>query len=70
MPNTFATFPLVDPRIVRDSRMRFRRDEIPELAYANSFFCPSGRWPARGWILVRRPRRSRSRISPSCRRGA
>lgn len=54
MPNTFAGYNLIDPRDERRDRRRFLRDEIPELAYANSFYCPAGRWPARGWILLRR----------------
>lgn len=46
--------PLYDPRSVRADRLRFRRDHIPGLDLANSFYCPAGRWPARGWILLRR----------------
>lgn len=46
--------PLYDPRSVRENRVRFRRDAIPLLDRANSFYCPSGRWPSRGWILVSR----------------
>jgi hypothetical protein len=46
--------PLYDPRKIRESRSRFRRDQIPELAYANSIYIPSGRWPTRGWILLAR----------------
>ncbi len=43
---------LIDPRKVRSSRIRFRRDAIPELAYANSLYVPTGAMPARGWILL------------------
>ena len=46
--------PLYDPRSVRENRSRFRRDAIPDLERANSFYCPSGRWPSRGWILLAR----------------
>ena len=49
-----ATCPLYDPRLVREHRARFFRDDIPELQYANSIFVPTGRWPCRGWVLVRR----------------
>ena len=60
MPNTFGTsnaayqFPLVDPRPIMRARSRFLRDEIPELADANSLSVPAGRRPARGWILLSR----------------
>lgn len=49
-----GTAPLVDPAMIREARRRLLRDDIPELEYANSFYAPSGRWPARGWILVPR----------------
>lgn len=56
--NTFGSatqqFPLVDPREVVDARQRFRRSALPSLARANSFYAPSGRWPARGWVLLDR----------------
>ncbi len=61
MPNTFGSpssnnlqFPLYDPRLVRQHRQRFVRDLVPELGYANALYVPSGRWPARGWLLMRR----------------
>ena len=47
-------FPFYDPRSVREDRRRFRRDAIPLLDRANSFYCPPGRWPSRGWILMAR----------------
>jgi hypothetical protein len=47
-------FPLVDPRRLRDARVRFRRGEIQELDYANSIWVQNGKWPARGWLLMRR----------------
>lgn len=47
-------FPLVDPRSIRSDRVRFRRDAVPLLARANSFYCSSGRWPSRGWVLLPR----------------
>jgi hypothetical protein len=55
--NTFGhsdsrQFPLIDPRSVRQDRVRFRREFIPNLQKANSFYCPSGRYPARGWVLM------------------
>src|SRR6267142_2690629 len=57
--NTFGhadsrQFALCDPREVRHSRKRFHRDEIKALEYANSFYCPAGRWPSRGYILLPR----------------
>ncbi len=54
-PNTMlVAAPLVDPRHVREERRRYRRPALPELAYANSFYCPAGVWPACGWLLLRR----------------
>lgn len=52
--NTFSTYPLYDPAVVRESRTRFRRDALPALAYANSVHIPAGRWPLRGWFLIAR----------------
>lgn len=56
--NTFGTsqiqVKLVDPRDARRYRKRFRRDLIPQLEFANSLYCPGGRWPTRGWILLTR----------------
>lgn len=56
--NTFGIpslqLPLYDVREVLESRSRFRRDPIPLLERANSFYCPVGRYPARGWILLSR----------------
>jgi hypothetical protein len=49
-----AVLPLFDPRPAREHRRRFLRDDVSELRHANSFFCPGGRWAARGWVLVRR----------------
>src|SRR5438552_2765232 len=60
MPNALLqsggnlNFPLFDPRLARRHRDRFTRDLIPELEYANSIFIPAGRWPARGWVLLKR----------------
>jgi hypothetical protein len=48
------TYPLYDPREVRTNRQRWRRDSIQKLRYANSFYCSGGRWPARGWVLLRK----------------
>ncbi len=58
MPNTFGPAgkpqPLYDPRHARQHRLRFARDMIPDLAKANAFYMPGGRWPACGYILMRR----------------
>jgi hypothetical protein len=61
VPNNFGTpsdptisVPLYDSAYERYSRTRFRRPNIPNLDLANSFYEPSGRWPCRGWILLRR----------------
>lgn len=58
MPNTFGdtsqSFSLVDPRCVREQRDRFRRDAVPELCLANSYYSLSGRWPDCGWVLLDR----------------
>lgn len=58
LPNTFGTstnyYPLFDPREERSNRVRFRRESIPELCYANSYYSLSGRWPDVGWILLDR----------------
>lgn len=45
---------LYDPRLPKAHRVRFRRDLIPLLSRANALYVPSGRWPARGYILLRR----------------
>jgi hypothetical protein len=45
---------LIDPREVRNNRVRFGRDFIPELEFANGAFVPVGRWPARIWVLITR----------------
>lgn len=56
--NTFGhtglQIPLYDPRGARDDRRRFRRDALPALGRANSFYCPAGRWASRGWLLLAR----------------
>jgi hypothetical protein len=60
MPNALLqsggnlSFPLYDARLVRRHRERFRRDEIPELSLANGLWISAGRWPARGWVLLKR----------------
>ncbi len=48
------SFRLCDPREVRLNRARFRRDAVPLLSRANSFYCPAGRWPSCGWVLLPR----------------
>lgn len=47
-------FRLCDPRAVRENRPRFRRDAVPLLRRVNSFYCPTGRWPSKGWVLLPR----------------
>src|ERR1051325_908117 len=61
MPNTFGDpassgqlYELYDPRHPLRHRQRFRRDLVPLLRRANSLYVPSGRWPARGFLLLRR----------------
>lgn len=49
-----ATLPLHDPRYERAHRSRFLRIDIPKLERANSFYVANGRWPSRGWVLLRR----------------
>ena len=46
--------PLYDPRFERENRQRFFREDIPDLQLCNSFYCVAGRWPCKGWILVRK----------------
>lgn len=57
--NTFGAadsrqFPLCDVRNVRDNRRRYRREMLPLLNRVNHFYCPTGRYPFRGWILLDR----------------
>jgi hypothetical protein len=56
--NTFGSaqlqFPLCDPRSAVEDRARFRRGAIGLLERVNSFYCPIGRWPFRGWVLLPR----------------
>ena len=47
-------FPLYDMELERKHRHRFRRRHLMEMERANSLYVPSGRWPARGWILMRK----------------
>jgi hypothetical protein len=58
MANTFGppgyNLPLIDPRRIRRARLRYRRDAIPELDKANTFYITAGRWPSVGWILMTR----------------
>ena len=65
MGNTFGNaklqFPLVDPRCIREDRVRFRRDLFPELYLANSWYT-STTWPGVGWILL--DRGSYNQLSP------
>jgi hypothetical protein len=54
MAQTFAGFPLYDPRFEQASRRRFFRQNIPALRFANALYCPLGQLPCRGWFLIRR----------------
>jgi len=49
-----ALFPIYDVRNVLLSRDRFRREAMRDLKRANSFANPTGRKPARGFILMLR----------------
>lgn len=53
--NTFGSatlqLPLYDPASV--DRSRFEREEVPDLAKANSFCCYSGRRACVGWVLLK-----------------
>ncbi len=51
--NTFGGFPLYQSNLVREARRRFRYDEVPELELANSFWMSGGKYPSRGWLLMR-----------------
>lgn len=42
------------PGLARGTRRRFRRDRVPGLDLANGLYVPTGLWPARGWLLMRR----------------
>lgn len=53
-PYATQRYPLYDVREAIESRRRFRRRVIPALERANSFYCPSGRYPSKGWILLSR----------------
>lgn len=44
----------MDPRDVAAERLRFGRDEVPDLARANSYYAMAGRWPDCGWFLLDR----------------
>lgn len=56
--NTFGSsslqFPLCDATYVKENRRRFRRESIKLLDRVTSFYCPTGRWGSRGWILLAR----------------
>ncbi len=52
MPQTFGGYPIIEPARVRQARVRFRREMIPQLDLANSLTVTSGMWPARGWLLM------------------
>jgi hypothetical protein len=65
MPNTLGVpyvlgvqsggaFPLVDPRLIREERGRFLRDDIPALRFANSVYVPTGKEATRAFVLVSR----------------
>ena len=46
--------PLFSPDGARDARRRFRREPVPYLSRANSFYAANGVTPSRGWVLLRR----------------
>jgi hypothetical protein len=46
--------PFFDPRFARANRGQYIREVIPELRLANSLMLPGGRYPARGFFLLRR----------------
>lgn len=56
--NRFGTatlkFGLCDLAEVANNRTRFQRDMVNDLARVNHFYCPAGRWPFKGWILLPR----------------
>jgi hypothetical protein len=53
-PSTSQRYALCNPQSARLARERFGRDEVPDLARANSLCVPTGRWPSRGWVLLAR----------------
>ncbi len=56
--NTFGSsdkqFALCDPFQVRVNRQRFKRESVRALQRANSLYCPTGRQPSKGWLLLPR----------------
>jgi hypothetical protein len=54
LPEKEKFFQIVDSVSVRGNRRFYSRDTIPELELANTFYSSGGRWPSRGWILMRR----------------
>lgn len=60
-PSASQQYRLIDVRPTKVWRQRFRREMLPALERANSLYCPSGRWPVRGWILL--PRRDYNKIN-------
>ncbi len=65
MPNTLGvpyvaglqaggTFPLIDPRELRQNRGRFLRDDLPGLRLANALYTQSGKYASRAFCLLRR----------------
>lgn len=64
--NTFGStgtqFALCDPLEPTLNRTRFRRGDIPLLHKVNHFYCPSGKLPFKGWLLL--PRYEYDQISP------
>lgn len=63
--NTFGDsqqqFALCDARSIFSNRQRFRREALPLLQRANHFYCPAGRWPFCGWVLL--PRSDYSKLN-------
>lgn len=64
--NTFGSptkqFALCDSRSVISNRKRFSRNSIDSLDLVNHFYCPAGRWPLRGWLLL--PRYEYTQLDP------
>lgn len=54
MPQTFGGYPLYGADMVLENRRHFRRAFLPQVVRANCLYVPAGRWPAQGWLLMRR----------------
>lgn len=54
MPSTLTGKTLQEPQKAHAGRRRFARPDVPQLANANSLSVPTHRYPARGWVLLRK----------------